>query len=89
MSSGDDTKIQFPCVFPIKAVGKADEDFALLVADIVRRYAPELDEAAIKLRRSRSGKWMAVTVTVEAVSKEQLDAIYRDLSGHERVVWAL
>ncbi len=79
----------FPCRFPIKAMGLAGSDFDLLVADIVRRHAPDLAEDAVKTRPSRGGKYLAVTVTIEATSRGQLDAIYQDLTGHERVVIAL
>jgi len=79
----------FPCDFPIKAMGKAGEDFDLLVLEIVRRHAQDLDVSRTKVRESRGGKWISVTVVVKARSKNQLDAIYRDLSGHDRVVWAL
>jgi putative lipoic acid-binding regulatory protein len=85
----EETLFAFPCDFPVKAMGKAGEDFELLVLDIVRRHAPDLDDARVKLRESRGGKWVSVTVTIQAQSKDQLDAIYRDLSGHERVVWAM
>ena len=89
MTEREETLFAFPCDFPVKAMGKAGEDFELLVLDIVRRHAPDLDDARVKLRESRGGKWVSVTVTIQAQSKDQLDAIYRDLSGHERVVWAM
>ena len=90
MSDGTDTLLRFSCTFPIKAMGRAGEgDFESLVVDIVRRHAPDLDEKAVTRRESRGGKWVSVTLPIEAGSKEQLDAIYRELSAHERVVWAL
>ncbi|MEA3273958.1 MAG: DUF493 domain-containing protein [Pseudomonadota bacterium] len=89
MSDDQQTLFEFPCRFPIKAMGRADGDFETLVVEIVRRHAPDLGEAAVTVRESRGGKWVSVTVVVEARSKDQLDAIYRDLSAHERVVWAL
>jgi putative lipoic acid-binding regulatory protein len=89
VSEEQETPFEFPCDFPIKAIGKAGGDFDRLVLDIVRRHASDLDESRVKVRESRGGKWISVTVTVRARSKGQLDAIYRELSGHERVVWAL
>lgn len=89
MSDDQETLLEFPCRFPIKAMGRADGDFETLVVEIVRRHAPNLGEGAVRVRESRGGKWVSVTVVVEARSKDQLDAIYRDLSAHERVVWAL
>lgn len=87
--SEDESPFEFPCAYPVKAMGKAGEGFDLLVVEIVRRHAGDLDETLVKIRESRGGKWISVTVTIQAQSKNQLDAIYRDLSGHERVVWAI
>jgi len=56
---------------------------------MVRRHALDLNEAAVTLRESSGGKWVSVTVVIEATSKRQLDGIYWDLSAHEKVVWAL
>jgi uncharacterized protein len=83
------TLLQFPCSFPIKAAGRAEGDFAALVVAIVRRHAPGFDAAAVNLRESSGGKWLAVTVTIQAESRAQLDAIYQDLTADERVIWAL
>ncbi|MEX2523509.1 MAG: DUF493 domain-containing protein [Gammaproteobacteria bacterium] len=76
-------------MFPVKAMGAAEEDFDGLVVSLVRRHSPDLAESAVKTRLSRNGNYMSVTVTVEARSREQLDAIYTDLTAHERVLIAL
>ena len=81
--------LQFPCRFPIKAMGRADSDMEAIVIEIVRRHAPDFDATAVRVRASSGGKWLAVTVTIEAESRAQLDAIYQDLTAHESVVWAL
>jgi hypothetical protein len=80
---------EFPCRFPIKATGRNQGDFAALVVEIVRRHAPGLDEGLVTQRASSGGKWLAVTVTIEAESRAQLDAIYQDLTANELVVWAI
>ena len=85
----EDTLLEFPCNFPIKAMGKAAPDFDTLVVEIVRRHVPDLRESAVSTRPSRGGKWLAVTVTIQAGNKAQLDAIYQDLTDHERIVMAL
>ena len=89
MPDHQETLLEFPCRFPIKAMGKAGEGFDTLVVQMVRRHVPDLNETAVTLRESSGGKWVSVTVVIEATSKHQLDAIYRDLSAHEKVVWAL
>jgi hypothetical protein len=84
-----DSLFGFPCRYPIKAMGLADQDFEALVVAIVSRHAPGLDASAVSVRPSSGGKWLAVTVTIEAESRAQLDAIYRDLTAQGSVVWVL
>ena len=79
--------LEFPCTFPIKAMGQPP-DFEALVVAIVERHAPH-DVLGVSVRESRAGRYLAVTVRIRAHSRAQLDAIYQDLSDHERVVMAL
>ena len=79
------TLLEFPCAFPLKAIGTGPEDFEALVLEIIRRHVPDLEEGASSSRLSDGGKYLAVTVTFTAHSLEQLDALYGELSSHERV----
>jgi putative lipoic acid-binding regulatory protein len=36
----------------------------------------------VELRESKGGKYLGVTITVTATSREQLDELYRTLSTH-------
>ncbi len=81
--------LEFPCEFHIKAVGLDENDFDQLVAEIIARHVDDLAEGAIKTRTSSNGKYLSVTVTINAKNKAQLDAIYVDLSAHDRVMMAL
>ena len=89
MPEEGDTLLEFPCRFPIKVMGKAEEGFESLVVEIVRRHSPDFDDTQVRVRQSSGGKWLSVTVTIEATGKDQLDAIYRELTSHERVAWVL
>lgn len=84
-----DSLLEFPCDFPIKAFGAAEEDFDALVVSLVRRHAPNLREGSVHTRLSNGGRYMSVTVTINATSRDQLDAIYRELTDEARVVMAL
>ncbi|MGQ9659568.1 MAG: YbeD family protein [Thermochromatium sp.] len=79
----------FPCRFALKAMGPAGRGLEAAVFEIVSRHAEGIDETAMAVRASRGGNWVAVTLTFEARSQAQLDAIYRELSAHELVTWAL
>jgi uncharacterized protein len=84
-----DTLLEFPCRFPIKAMGADDGAFETLVVELVRKHAPDLAEASVASRASQGGKYLSVTVTVTATSREQLDNIYRELTACEQVLMAL
>ncbi|MBK8816217.1 MAG: DUF493 domain-containing protein [Methylococcaceae bacterium] len=85
----DETLLEFPCQFPIKVMGKSNLEFDLLVIEIVRRHVPDLHEQAVTTRASKGANYLAVTVTIKATSKAQLDAIYQDLTNHPQVLMAL
>lgn len=81
--------LEFPCRFPIKVMGERHPDFQPTIFEVVRVHAPDLDMTHITVRDSSSGKYTSLTVTVTAHSKDQLDSIYRALSSHPLVKWAL
>ena len=85
----EETLLEFPCRFPIKAMGKADVEFDLLVLEMVQQHASVPEKTQMTSRPSQNGKYLAVTIHIEAHSKEQLDAIYRALSSHPLVLVAL
>jgi hypothetical protein len=81
--------LAFPTAFPIKIMGRREGGFAQTVMEIVLRHAPDFEPASIEMRPSRQGKYLSLTVTVNATSREQLDALYRDLCDHPAVVMVL
>lgn len=89
MDTDRDTLFDFPCPFPVKAMGRDADDFEATVVGIVRRHAPDLGEGAVSLQPSRGGRFVSVTVTITATSRDQLDAIYNDLAEHDQVLMAL
>lgn len=80
---------EFPCDFPIKVMGLAEHAFDSLVEEIVMRHVGGLTEDAVVVRPSRTGKYVSVTVTIQAQGQNQLDELYRELSGHERILLVL
>ena len=89
MSTPKESVMEFPCEFPIKAMGKTAEDFDALIVSIIRRHAPDFADSTVKTRLSRDGHYISVTVTINARSREQLDNIYMDLTANDRVLMAL
>jgi putative lipoic acid-binding regulatory protein len=73
----------------VKAVGRNDAEFEVTVLRIVRRHVPDLATDAVSARLSGRGRFTAITVTVEATSQEQLDALYRELGEEPSVLMTL
>ena len=77
--------IEYPSWFPIKVMGSNIDGFVHAVMEIVRRFDPGFDAATVELRPSSGAKYLGVTVTITATSRDQLDELYRTLSTHPMV----
>ncbi len=84
-----DALFQFPCDFPIKVMGRDSESFRTLTLAIVERHAGPLAASQITERMSREGRFLALTYTIRAASRAQLDSIYQDLTDSGIVLVAL
>ncbi|RMG55156.1 MAG: DUF493 domain-containing protein [Gammaproteobacteria bacterium] len=89
MSEQQDKLFDFPCSFPVKVMGARCDDFHPTVVEIVRRHAPDTPDEAFVLRESSNGNFQSITATIIAHSRDQLDALYRDLTACELVNMAL
>ena len=84
-----ETLLEFPCKFPVKAMGRDKDAFEALITGIVLSHAEMYAGERVTTNLSSTGKYLSVTVTIEALSKAQLDCIYQDLTDCEQVVMAL
>jgi putative lipoic acid-binding regulatory protein len=89
MPESDAPVLAFPCEFPIKVMGKTQAGYAQAVTDVVRRHAPDFDPATLEMRSSREGNYLSLTFIIRAVSREQLDELYRELCDHPMVTMVL
>ena len=87
--SSPDEVMQFPCDYPLKVMGFTEGPFRESVLEIIERHVPDLDISKIRSRDSRSGKYVSLTIPFTATSREQLDALYQDLSDCKAVSVAL
>jgi len=85
----DDSVMTFPCSFPIKLMGRETEEFRQTARELVEKHTGPLGDDAIESALSRNGRFVSVTITVIAESREQLDNIYRDATAHDDVIMAL
>ncbi len=84
-----ETLIEFPCDFPIKVMGETHVDFSSEIIKTIQAQLPSFDASQIEMRGSSGGKYISLTCTVHVSSKPQLDDIYRALTAHPMVKFAL
>lgn len=80
-----DSLIEYPSQFPIKVMGLKDEHLVHEITQIAKKFDPDFDASTIELRPSSGGKYLGVTITITATSREQLDDTYRALTSHPLV----
>ena len=85
----EETLLEFPCQFPIKIMIRADVDLQPLIMELVAPHADDISADDISFRPSKKGNFIAVTVTITATSKAQLDDIYQALTACEDVLMSL
>lgn len=77
--------IDYPSAFPIKVMGAQVDGFVEALVAIAQRFDAGFDAGTVTTRPSSGGKYVGVTLTVTATSREQLDELYRTLSTHPLV----
>jgi len=85
MTTRPESLITYPTPFPIKVMGEKVEGLVPAIAMVARMHDPDFDETTIELRESSGGRYLGVTITITATSREQLDELYRTLSTHPLV----
>jgi putative lipoic acid-binding regulatory protein len=80
-----DSLIEYPSDFPIKIMGVRQDDFAQTMVELVILHDPTFHAGKMEMRPSAKGNYLALTVTVRATSREQLDNLYHALTSHPMV----
>ena len=81
--------LEFPCRYQVKAMGKCGLAFEKLVCDVVGRHLGGAAIIEMATRESTGGRYVSVSCTIKAASREQLDSIYIDLHSEADVLVTL
>lgn len=84
-----DSLIEYPCDFPLKIFGQQQAGFAQAVLAVVSKHDPDFVAASMEMRASKNARYVSLTCTLRATSREQLDAVYQELCDHPMVVMVL
>jgi putative lipoic acid-binding regulatory protein len=85
----EDSLIDYPCDFPIKIFGQSQQGFVQAVIEVVSHHDPDFQAGTIEMKSSSKARYVSLTCTVRATSREQLDALYQELCDHPMVVMVL
>ncbi|MEM6405794.1 MAG: DUF493 domain-containing protein [Pseudomonadota bacterium] len=80
---------QFPCDYTIKAMGRNDDTFPAHIMRLLEPHTGPVAPEQITCTPSRSQRYLSVSVTIQAHSHTQLDAIYQDLTADSAVLMRL
>ncbi|MCB1853310.1 MAG: DUF493 family protein [Pseudomonadales bacterium] len=78
-------KIEFPCDYPVKVLGRSGHDFLEVIVEVFERHDPGFDREGISVRDSSKGTFTAITITITATGPDQLSALHEDLLATGRV----
>lgn len=81
----EESLIEYPSKFPVKVMGENVDGFVHAVTQVAKNFDPGFDASTVEMRPSSGGKYLGVTITITATSREQLDELYRTLTTHPMV----
>jgi putative lipoic acid-binding regulatory protein len=87
--SRDENFLEFPCDFPIKMMGRDRPEFREAAVALIENHVDKFAEGAIRTAASRNGRFLSITITIQARNRQQLDDIYRDLTAHREILYVL
>ena len=79
----------FPCDYPIKVFGENQSEFQKTVCNIVEMHTGKLHTNQTTIKHSSKGKYISITVRIIATSRQQLNAINKDLQSCPLVSYLL
>lgn len=81
--------LSFPCRYDLKVIGRQTSRFEAMAQGIVTRHVEPHDLLAVSSRLSGGQNYLALTFIITARSYEQLDALYRELSDCDDVLFSI
>lgn len=79
MQTKFDELLEFPCRFPFKVLGVADDSLPDKIVSAVQKHAP--GDYSPTVKPSSKGNYHAVSVAVTVTSKAHIETLYKELSA--------
>ncbi len=85
----NESLIEFPCDFELKAMGRNNGTLVETVFEITQKYAPDVSRDNIRIKDSKGSRFISVNITFHATSLEQLHGVYGELKQHPEILMTL
>lgn len=79
--------LEFPCRFPFKVIGLAQDNLQDQVMDVVQRHVP--GDYLPEVRPSSKGNYHSISFIIDASHISQIETLYTELSTIEGVLKVL
>ena len=80
---------QFPGVFEITAMGSAEAGLETVIPRELAQAGLTVLHETVRSRASSAGRFVSVTISFEAASRQQYEAAHDALRAHPEVKWTM
>ena len=82
-------RIEFPCPYPVKVIGKATAGYEQEVIAVFEKHVGKIAADLIQIHPSKQQNYLSVSVTIMATGEDQLRELFLDLKTIESVKMVL
>jgi putative lipoic acid-binding regulatory protein len=87
--SPEESLIEYPCDFTVKVMGAASPEFRNKILAITSKHDDQFNDSKVSEKHSKNNKYLSLSLKISAQNREQLDALYTDLTACELTLWVL
>jgi putative lipoic acid-binding regulatory protein len=84
-----DNKSIYPCLLPIKVIGKNTQLFQNVILEIVADWVSAEHRQSIQQVESKAGSYASLTIHVQIQNREHMEIVFQDLQSRTEVVMVL
>ena len=85
MTEQEPPKIEYPCDYSLKIIGRAAADFRQLIVDVLKQHDPFFEENKLVEIPSGKGTFVSLRVSITATGDEHVKAVVAALMATGRV----
>jgi len=85
MTNKESAEQIYPCQFPIKVIGENTEKLEEIIVKVMSSFGEVIHPDEMAMKHSKNEKYLSVTFTIVARSREYIERIYSELNAQKEV----